>query len=286
MNITFTRVSLVSLAILLLGGLLASIDATRHMGVFFVAFGLPAVCCCLVAFPFVLLSRNSSKSGAGATPSVNKKAQVTSPVLGSQPAQKKPVWRPPSKSNLERATKLGIPISARMSSSEVAVAIMEAAEKPENAGIVAHLREEMWQQQLQSNIATWGRELAEEEHRWARLFDCNRFGHYVLAFTSGDSRQVEVVEQDYIQHDGQKLSSLKIVFLRPKIRKYESSVRSDPRNNYLEWEVELKLRPKQILALMPVDSTFAADNINRYRALIASAQKELAEKNLVATTTP
>lgn len=167
---------------------------------------------------------------------------------------------PPTKSNKEICERLGLQIQPNMGNKDVYFLIQDAIKDPRYKALYDQLNQEKAAALEREEREEYGDELYEEIQKWEKLCDVRK--HYAAVFRQGKSIKFDILELEQVEIEGTNASTLKVEALRPK--KYRDREIGD----YLEWEKEIRLKPKDILILKALPKQLDIYDVSGYEKLL------------------
>jgi len=167
---------------------------------------------------------------------------------------------PQSRSQVDLCKRLGLEITPQMGREEVSTLLSVSLKKEKYIKIYDEIQKEQNDKFEKEDRDEYGDEIVDELKEWEKY--CNVDKQYILIFKRGSNIKCEIVEFESAEIVGDKKYSIQLSILFPKVYKDKDT------GNYLEWEKEVNLKPKQVYKIEELNKTIDMFDLEEYESIL------------------
>jgi len=177
--------------------------------------------------------------------------------------------KPPGRSQIELCKRLGLVITPKMCREDVSNLLGTSLKKEKYKKIYDEIQRERDEQFEKEDREEYGDELVDELKKWEKYCDVEK--QYILIFKHGSNVKCDVVEFESAEIVGDKKHFVQLGVLLPKLYKEKDT------GNYLEWEKEVNLKPKQVYKIEALNKAIDMFDLKAYESIINKYKAEASE---------
>jgi len=175
----------------------------------------------------------------------------------------------PGRSQVELCKRLGLVITPKMCRDDVSNLLSASLKQEKYKKIYDQIQKERDKEFEKEDRKIYGDTLVDELKEWEKYCDVNK--QYILIFKRGSKVRCEVVEFESAEIVGEKKYSIQLGILLPKLYKDKNT------GNYLEWEKEVNLKPKQVYKIRALVTPIDMFDLEAYEDVITKHEAMVSE---------